>query len=146
MATMSSTYKNPFKKQDLDTSEKSFPSLQSNDTDAKLENPSWPRSNMNRISDSAKRYPNGDIFDGYYDEKGEPIYGKLTFANGNVYEGPIQSSWDKTADQDDWIDEPMDYYDSYYDDFSADDRVGVFTTPEGKTFYGIFCFGNKSRC
>jgi hypothetical protein len=142
---MSLTYKNPFKKQDLDTSEKSFPSLKSNDSDTKLENPSWPFTNTNRISDSAKRYPNGDIFDGYYDEKGEPIYGKLTFANGTVYEGPIQSSWDKTADQDDWIDEPMNYYDSYYDDFPHDDRVGVFTTPDGKSFCGIFCFGNKSK-
>jgi hypothetical protein len=142
---MSLTYKNPFKKQELDTSVTSFPSLQTNSSSIKTENPDWPHTNINRISATAKRYSNGDIFDGYYDEKGEPIYGKLTFANGNVYEGPIQSSWDKSSDQDDCIDEAMEYYDSYYDEFPIVEQLGVFTKTDGKKFFGIFCFGDKSK-
>jgi hypothetical protein len=59
--------------------------------------------------------------------------------------GPIQSSWDKSGDRDDLVDEPGDYYDSYYDQYVDDDRIGVFTTPDGKQFYGVFCFGDKNK-
>ena len=139
-----SNYKNPFKKQEVDISEKSFPSLPTNHNVMKSEKSAWPHSS-NRVSDTVKQHPNGDTFDGYYDENGQPIWGKLTFANGNIYEGPIQSSWDKKDDSDDWIDEPMDYYDSYYDEYVADGRSGLFTTPDGKQIYGVFCFGDKSK-
>jgi hypothetical protein len=141
----SSGYKNPFKKAVLDVSEKSFPSLSSKEENVQQVKVEWAHTNGNRISDNAKIYPNGDTFDGYYDEDGLPIWGKLTFINGNTYEGPIQSSWDKSGDRDDLVDEPGDYYDSYYDEYFDDGRIGVFTTPAGKQFYGVFCFGDKNK-
>jgi len=141
----SSGYKNPFKKEILDVSEKSFPSLSSNENPTQSVKVNWAHTNGNKISDNAKVYPNGDTFEGYYDENGFPIWGKLTFANGTIYKGPIQSSWDKTMDCDDWIDEPMDYYDSYYDYYEDDGRRGLFTTSDGKQFYGVFCFGDKNK-
>ena len=102
------------------------------------------------IRNDAKIYPSGDIFEGDYDETGNPIYGKVTFANGNIYRGPIHYSWPKDYDDYESTDEECEFTDEYYDEddgeyeeYYYETRLGVMIYPNGKQFVGVFCFGDE---
>lgn len=103
------------------------------------------------IKSNAKYYPNGDIFEGEYDEgNGRPFYGKITFVNGNVYKGPIHYSWPKDYDDDESDDDEScdgnkvdDESSENYEQFVQYDNRGVLFYPDGKRFIGVFCFGKE---
>jgi len=144
----------PAKKPVLDiSSNRDFPSLLGNKNTVSA--PVWNCEKITIISDGAKRYQNGDIFEGDFDEKGLPCYGKLTFANGNVYEGPIRETWPEDVEEDEEdFEETVCDSDSFYDD---DDyyyeeeyeepvsNYGRMTYPDGSEFWGVFCFGNRNK-
>uniref|UniRef100_A0A6C0B326 Uncharacterized protein n=1 Tax=viral metagenome TaxID=1070528 RepID=A0A6C0B326_9ZZZZ len=135
------------------------------------EKPVWNCEKISRFSDNAKYFENGDVYEGYFDELGLPCYGKMTFANGNVYHGPIRDLWIKDDEQDDeeeevdsdgWISKvPCDlatrneetisedeYYDDYYyeeDEPEKEQTYGKMTYPDGKVFWGVFCFAQRSK-
>jgi hypothetical protein len=141
----SRTYKNPFKKQELDNSEKNFPALAKVADKILSKAPKWDCSET-RVSDTEKVYPNGTRYDGYYDENGKPVHGKLTFKNGDVYKGPIRYSWENDDEEyEDLIDQTGYYYDNYYYNEYTDCKYGVMTSPEGKEFWGVFCFSDPSK-
>jgi hypothetical protein len=145
---MSSVRKNTFY-QKLDISDKNFPSLPSNNGNTPLAG--WPIEVGRRFSETAKVYKNGDVFDGIYDDKGLPVYGKIVFANGNVYEGCVHSIWHKeedynTDDDNDEIEENFDeYYEEHHTDWFMYSNYGVMTNTDGKKFYGSFCFPDKHK-
>jgi len=96
------------------------------------------------IKSNAKFYPNGDIFEGDYNEEtGRPLYGKITFVNGNVYKGPIHYSWPKDCDDDDESGDDDDWSSENYEEFVEYDNRGVLFYPDGKRFIGVFCFGQE---
>jgi len=149
----------------LENNEKNFPSFVSqknyqNEKNHKDNNEeiNWPHNNSQRKSENLKVLKNGDIFEGYYDENGYPIFGKIRYVNGNVYEGPIKDYWDfGNNDEDDIDDFDEDLYDEktdtnyseyseeeYYDNYFYD-RNGLMTYPDGKQFYGLFCFPDKKK-
>jgi hypothetical protein len=139
-------YKNPFKKPTLDNSEENFPRL-ATVTDKILSHaPTWNCS-ATQVSDTEKTYPSGTKYDGYYDENGKPVYGKIKFKNGDVYEGPIHYSWDKDDEEyEDLIDQTGYYYDNYfYSDYLNNGKYGVMRYPNGKEFWGVFYFSDSNK-
>lgn len=98
------------------------------------------------VKNNAKIYSNGDVFEGQYDETtGKPDFGKITFKNGDVYEGPILYCWPHQRPpiyvevelEDGEIEEqPMEQEAEYYD-------YGTFTDADGKKTVGVFCFGKE---
>jgi hypothetical protein len=86
-----------------------------------------------------------DIYEGSYDENSVPIYGKIIFANGDVYRGPIFTSFPK----EDIIYEHDEYnsYDSMkeYEEYEQDpyENYGEMHYANGKVFSGVFCFGKS---
>jgi hypothetical protein len=86
-----------------------------------------------------------DIFEGEVDENHVPVYGKITFANGNIYTGPIFTSFPKDdediEDVDDQYDENNEF--EYYErDPYA--NYGEMLYPDGSSFWGVFCFGERT--
>jgi hypothetical protein len=140
---MSSIRKNAFN-QKLDISDKNFPALPS--VGAKNASPGWPKIVGRKLSETAKIYKNGDAFDGVYDDNGFPVYGKIMFTNGNVYEGCVNSAWIK---EDEDLEEQEEDFDEYYEEDQTDwflySNYGIMTYPDGKKFYGSFCFPDKER-
>jgi hypothetical protein len=147
---------NFIKKSLLENNEANFPSLCP--PVKTTEKASWPHNNSNRVSDNVRVYPNGDSFDGYYDENGKAIYGKLKFANGDIYEGPIRSTWDKNdeeeiesednvcvSDEGEWNDDYASYYEDDCDYYYTNKNYGVLTLANGNKFHGVFCFGEHIK-
>lgn len=168
--TMSRRTRNTFKpstKPSLDISSNIlFPILSTCAAESNMVKPIWNCEKVTIISDYAKRYSNGDIFDGDYDERGLPLYGKLTFANGNVYEGPIHETWpvEQEAADDGFVYDlvPRNYEpnDCYFDEDTNTwyhypqeeayvepeaSNYGVMTYADGRQFYGTFCFGDRAK-
>jgi hypothetical protein len=135
------------------------------------EKPVWNCEKISRFSDTAKYFNNGDVYEGDFDELGLPCYGKMTFANGNVYYGPIRDHWnnneieeeEEKVDSDGWIskvprglairNEETILEDEYYDDYYYEEEYkleeeqtyGKMTYPDGKVFWGVFCFAQRSE-
>jgi len=132
-----------------------FPVLSSVNTTASKK-PIWNCEKVSRFSDNAKYFENGDVFEGVFDELGLPCYGKMTFSNGNVYEGPIRDYWiknDEEEQDEEEVEEPI-YEDEYYDDYDyyeeeeeeEEEQVyGKMTYPSGKVFWGVFCFAQRTK-
>lgn len=99
------------------------------------------------LRSDAKIYSSGDVFEGDYDETGSPIYGKVTFANGNIYRGPIHYSWPKDYDDCESDEEEYEAVDEEWSDYEEEyynePINGVMTYPNGKRFVGVFCFGQE---
>jgi hypothetical protein len=141
----------PAKKPVVDiSSNRDFPALPASKNTVSA--PVWNCEKVTVISDGAKRYQNGDIFEGDDDENGLPFYGKLSFANGNVYEGPIRETWpEDVEDEDD--EETVCESDSYYeeDDYYEEEyeeppnNYGRMIRADGSVFWGVFCFGNRNK-
>jgi hypothetical protein len=105
---------------------------------------------MTTTHKTAKIYKNGDAFDGIYDDNGLPVYGKIMFANGNIYEGCVHSVWHKDDEEfDDCDDDQEECFGEYYEEDQTDwfmySNYGVMTYPDGKKFYGSFCFPEKHK-
>ena len=82
-----------------------------------------------------------DEFHGDCDESGLPIYGKISFSNGNVYRGPIFTEcpkFDEWELENEMSDDPIDYY------FDPCDFYGEMIYSEGTSFYGQFCFEKRA--
>jgi hypothetical protein len=110
----------------------------------------WPKLVGRKLSETARINKNGDAFDGVYDDNGLPVYGKIMFANGNVYEGCVHSVWYKDEEEfDDCDDDQEECFDEYYEEYQTDwfmySNYGVMTYPDGKKFYGSFCFPDKDK-
>jgi hypothetical protein len=105
----------------------------------------WLEAISMRNNENITRYSNGDSFEGDFDDDGLPAYGKMIFANGNVYYGPINTSWqiqrENGLSEDDELEEYEDEY-SYIDDY---ENYGEMFYPDGRSFYGAFCFPSKSQ-
>jgi len=127
--------------------------------------PVWNCEKITTFRDDAKYYKNGNIYEGDFDDEGLPCYGKITFANGDLYEGPIREHWikdDEEEDDDvykndsvfgsyqhDYYEEDYDYDDEYSDEYyeeeeSRPEKYGKFTYANtGKVFWGVFCFKDR---
>jgi len=95
-----------------------------------------------------RTFANGDSFEGEYDIHGNPIRGKLMFANGNTYYGPINTSWKIQKEDTDGHESEecysqtqshdqensTDYDNNQYTDY------GEMVYADGSSFWGIFCF------
>lgn len=138
----------------LKLTKEEFPSLSSGEVSAQpIETINWKKGPGEK--QHTKVYPNGDYFDGDLDETGSPSYGTMTFANGNVYEGPFHTSWPKDTNEGDVDHEDEEYeeydengeyyedeeYDEFHDYESYRNDYGVLTEPNGKSFVGLFCWG-----
>lgn len=137
-----------------------FPTLSFNKTNTN--NPIWNCDKINTISEKAKRYINGDIFEGEYDERGLPCFGKFTFSDGKIYEGPIRESWPEDYIENDYDDndsqtvcDDENFEDEYFSDEWYEDEYrepppppnnyGKMTFADGSEFWGVFCFQNRTN-
>jgi len=116
--------------------EEDFPDLVNDVSGSKLDSVAvWPLTKTG-IPPNARVFDNGDVFDGDYDETGQPAYGTLRFSNGNIYRGPIHYAWPKEYDEDedkeDWEWEEEEQWANPY---------GELRFPDGRRFRGVFCFG-----
>jgi hypothetical protein len=112
--------------------EEDFPDLVNDVSGSKLDAVAvWPLTKMG-IPPNARVFDNGDVFDGDYDETGQPAYGTLRFSNGNIYRGPIHYSWPQDEDAEDWEWEEEEQWANPY---------GELRFPDGRRFRGVFCFG-----
>lgn len=86
-----------------------------------------------------------DKFEGYYDDQGVPIYGKIDFANGNTYTGPIFSSFPQDVEiQHDESDTVFEFQDETIEyDRDPYENYGEMIYPDGTSFWGVFCFGKQ---
>jgi len=153
------------------SSNRDFPHL-IDETNPIVEPAVWNCEKRTFIRDDAKYYANGDRFEGDFDDNGLPCYGKITFANGTIYEGPIRSHWVHDEEEqidaelyDTWSedqtqgtnnenavsqqpDDDYEYYEEYPEDThetTCQDKYGKFTYPDGKIFWCITCFGDISK-
>jgi hypothetical protein len=139
-----------FRKPTVDISSNSqFPVLSSVKALAQ-EKPMWNCEKVSQFSDTAKYFDNGDVYEGAFDELGLPCYGKMTFANGNVYEGPIRDYWMKDEEEEDeeTVEETItndEYYEYEYYEEEQEPVYGKMTYPSGKVFWGVFCFAQRSK-
>jgi hypothetical protein len=153
----------PITKPSFTLKKSEFPDLSSNIVSIKQE---WNCEKVSVFRDDAHYYPNGNVFEGDFDEKGRPSYGKLTYPNGDIYRGPLYYEWpkpvvvtykkkiehdydtntDKQYDEEDEIDfcEQEVQEDEYIiEEYTEYPENGVLTYANGKTFEGIFRFGDK---
>lgn len=135
--------------QKLDLNAENFPDLSTTDVSrgpVVVTNTDWKSAITSKVEENIRRFSNGDSFIGEYDENGHPAYGKLMFANGNTYCGPIFTSWPQ--DPEPYYEEMPDpnneysfvyYYgeDEYVDPYQ---NYGEMIYPDGKSFWGVFCF------
>lgn len=127
-----------------------FPSLS---TEVKADDPIWNCEKVRIFRDDAKYYKNGNIYEGEFDEGGLPCYGKLTFANGDVYEGPIREQWIKDDEEEnsedetysEETDENYEDWDEYYEEKQQTETYGRLTRCDGSVFWGVFCFGDRKK-
>jgi hypothetical protein len=106
----------------------------------------WNIESTRKLSENAKIYSNGDTFEGEFDTDGSPLYGRLNYANGDVYIGILLSKWTRQTYIPDDISETS-YSFCYNEEEEADDfdNYGQMTLANGKTFYGVFCFPDKNK-
>jgi hypothetical protein len=78
----------------------------------------------------------------------------LTFANGDVYEGPIRDLWIKDDEEEEDEDEGEleseteyddDYYDEEYYEEPPANNYGRMTFKSGRVFWGVFNFGDRRK-
>lgn len=140
----------------LDLTEENFPDLPMSDISrgpATQTNTDWISAISSRTEENIRRFSNGDAFVGDYDKHGNPSYGKLMFANGNTYYGPIFTSWPNKGDDSELymeeIPDPTDKYSFVYYDYIQDEQLdtyrnyGEMVYPDGRTFSGVFCFDDS---
>jgi hypothetical protein len=113
---------NPFRrKPEPKLSEADFPALNDTVVLPITQKPlDWSCEKIRTFDPDAKFYPNGDVYEGEYREDGTPEFGKMTFADGKVYEGAFEEEW-------------------------IEDNYGLMTLPSGKRFWGVFRFAKMNR-
>lgn len=121
-----------------------FPELQSTEPFVKDNKSSWS-SIVNKDPVNDNDASSHDRFEGYCDEQGSPIYGKINFANGNIYKGPVFSSFPQDVEiQDDESDAVFDFEDETIEyDRDPYENYGEMIYPDGTSFWGVFCFGKQ---
>jgi hypothetical protein len=132
----------------LDLSTQSFPDLSMNTLPIHSKPVEWGADMVVKTNLPFRQFANGDVFEGEFDQHGNPIRGKLMFANGNTYYGPIFTSWPQ--DPEPYYEEMPDPDDEYsfvyyYEDQEDIDpyrNYGEMVYPDGKSFWGVFCFDN----
>lgn len=110
----------------------------------------WISAVSKKTEDNVRRFSNSDSFIGKYDSEGNPAYGNLMFANGNTYYGPIFTSWpqDNEPQMIEIPDPDEEYSFIYYEDTDEQDvdpyqNYGEMVYPDGKSFWGVFCFDSS---
>jgi hypothetical protein len=86
----------------------------------------WNCETETKIRDDAKYYKNGSIYEGEFDKDGLPCYGKITYANGDVYEGPIREHWIKDDEEED--DDECYKNDSIFGSYQHDYPINSYMT------------------
>jgi hypothetical protein len=128
--------------------EKDFPQLQQ--TAAPIIKNEWVPTKNKEIVVS-NRY---DIFKGQCDNHGVPTYGKISFGNGDIYRGPIFTSFPKNDEEltRDIVEEyeEEEYEEEEYEEdeqfpYEQDPYVnyGEMRYKDGSSFRGVFCFGQS---
>jgi len=138
----------------LELTAENFPDLPMSDISrgpAAQTNTDWITMISKRTEDNIRRFSNGDSFIGDYDQAGNPSYGKLMFANGNTYYGPIFKSFPNDSEQQlEEIPDPNDKYSFIYYDYIQDEQeadpyqnYGEMVYSDGRIFSGVFCFDDS---
>jgi hypothetical protein len=130
----------------LDLSTQSFPDLSMNPLPIHPKPVEWGADMITKTNAPIRQFTNGDIFEGEFDKNGNPINGKLTFKNGNIYYGPIFTSWPQ--DPEPYYEEMPDpndeysfvYYYEEHPDVDPYRNYGEMVYPDGTSFWGVFCF------
>ena len=143
--------------------EAEFPILSGTTVARQSQNKDW----INKKKNADVLIQKHDIFEGKCnDETGMPMYGKISFVNGDIYEGPIFTSFPKYND-DEGNDDEREYVEDEYDEDEYDEdeydedkydedgydegeyekdpyeNYGEMIYKDGTSFWGIFCFGQS---
>lgn len=122
-----------------------FPELpQTNTSNNSYDKNMWS-SIINKHIDGDRNTSTHDTFEGYYDGQGSPIYGKIDFANGNIYKGPIFNLFPQEIEVSDDDSEKSIYFEDESIEYERDpyENYGEMIYPNGTTFWGVFCFGKQ---
>jgi len=130
----------------LDLSTQNFPDLSMNPLPIHSKHIEWGADMITKTNVPTRKFANGDVFEGEFDQDGNPIRGKLMLANGNTYYGPIFTSWPQESEP--YYEEMPDpndeysfvYYYKEYQDVDPYWNYGEMVYKDGKSFWGVFCF------
>lgn len=116
-----------------------FPALPKSSYVSPINKNEW----ISKKQDVVLNAPKKDVFEGCCDENGEPVYGKITFVNGDIYRGPILTSFPKEYEEEyeeKYEEECEDDYDYEEDPY---ENYGEMWYANGTVFTGVFCFGKS---